>query len=122
MWNRTGERAERLLRDFGDDRLEIRDEAAGEAADVVVNATALGMEGSPVPEHLLRAVEGSRGVLDQVYSGGPSAFVTKALGLGIPGASGEGMLVAQAEVAYERWFGDPPPAGAMARALGEPRP
>lgn len=117
LWNRTAERALGLVRHFGDDHLSHAVEYRGTAPDVLVNATSAGLDGVGMaldPEML--AAPPLR-VVDLVYGKRPTPLCRYAAGIAVPAVDGRGMLLAQAEASYARWFGEPPPAGAMARAL-----
>lgn len=77
-------------------------------ADLVVNATPLGLQSDdplPVPIHELppRAA-----VYDLVYRRGQTAWVHAARGAGHRAADGLSMLIAQGALAFERWFGQAP--------------
>ncbi len=76
-----------------------------ERADLLVNATSVGLaEGdpSPVPRASLR---GNLAVYDMVYHR-ETALVKDARAAGAAAAGGLGMLVQQGALAFERWFGD----------------
>ena len=104
------------------------------AADLVVNATPLGMAGagaapggagaggpgpdgpggaSPVDPALLRA---GQVVVDLVYHPEETALLAAARRRDAVAISGLGMLVHQAAHAFRRWTGDDPPLDAMAAA------
>jgi shikimate dehydrogenase len=85
------------------------------AADVVVNATSVGLPGkaASLPPLRLRA---GQVALDYVY--GATIFATSARRAGARLVSGEEILVLQGELAFAQWIGRPPPAGVMAGALG----
>lgn len=88
----------------------------GEAFDLVVNATPLGGNADdPLPLSLDVVQAGA--VLDLVYRRGETAWVRTARERDIPAADGRGVLVAQAEAAWRRWWGSAPPEGLMAAAL-----
>jgi len=123
--NRTRARADALLADIdagaARGRLAL---AASDAAlrherfDLVVNATSLGLHpGDPLPLRL-QTLGGADAVLDLAYSPSETPLVIAARALGIPAADGKEMLVAQAEAAFERWWGRRPPEGVMRAALG----
>jgi shikimate dehydrogenase len=86
-------------------------------ADLVVNATPLGLNrGDPVPipgrllaPHLM--------VYDTVYSNGPTAFVSAAVEAGARAANGLSMLLHQGALAFEIWFDRAAPIDAMRKAL-----
>ncbi len=73
-------------------------------ADLVVNATTVGMldRGTPIDPALLGP---AAAVFDLVYVP-PETELTRAVrARGLPAANGAEMLVAQAEIAFERWTG-----------------
>lgn len=91
------------------------------AADLVVNATSVGMgsgpaEGaSPVPAGSLRA---GQVVVDLVYTPLETALLRQAADAGATAVDGLGMLVHQAALAVERWTGIVPDVAAMRAAAG----
>jgi shikimate dehydrogenase len=56
-------------------------------------------------------------VFDLAYRAGETAWVRAARNAGHPAADGEGMLVEQGALSFERWFGVPPDRDAMWRAM-----
>ncbi len=122
--NRTVERAEGLaadLRDAGHEAtagpLEIV-EAPLAGADVLVNATSVGMEedASPVPAV---ALHGGLAVLDAVYTPLETRLLREAATAGATTVDGAWMLLYQGTAAFERWTGREAPVEAMNRALRE---
>lgn len=87
----------------------------GGRARVVVNATPLGRHGERLPEELMGQGAGQV-ALDLNYRV-PSPFLTEAAARGALALDGLGMLVGQAEAAFARWTGAPPPPGVMAAAV-----
>lgn len=83
-------------------------------ADVVVNATPLGRHGERLPADLMTLGRGQV-ALDLNY-GPPSPFLQEAAARGATAVDGLAMLVGQAEAAFGRWTGAPPPEGVMAAA------
>lgn len=91
------------------------------AADLVVNATPLGMAGSatgdepalPVDPQALRP---GQVVVDLVYHPVETPLLAAARRRGAVPVDGVGMLVHQAARAFRRWTGEPAPVGAMAAA------
>lgn len=117
LWNRTPDRASALARHFGDDRVATVGECAGLTPDIVVNATSAGLHGRCTPIDLATLGRVPLCIIDLVYGCGPTPLCREARGLGVSAVDGREMLVRQAEAAYLRWFGAPPPKGVMARAL-----
>jgi shikimate dehydrogenase len=117
--NRTVERAERLADEVGEgvaagglDALETR----VPDADVLVNATSVGMEEdrSPVPAGTLHA---DLAVLDAVYRPLDTRLLREARDRGATTIDGAWMLLYQGIEAFERWTGRDAPVDAMNRAL-----
>ncbi len=94
-------------------------------ADVVVNATPLGMAGRAAAEGEASAAdlfdEGVLGpghaVVDLVYHPMETALLATARERGAAAVSGLGMLVHQAALQVERWTGQPAPLAAMRAAV-----
>jgi shikimate dehydrogenase len=119
--NRTVARANDLRADLGDPRISAGglDARFGDAlgrADLVVNATTVGMTSSGLPFDV--GLLPSRAcVLDLVYVPPATDLVNAATARGLRAVNGIGMLVAQAAVAFERWTGIANPDPVMRRAL-----
>ena len=114
---RTLERAERLTRRLGIGRVAATVREAVDRADLVINATPLGLRPSdalPVDPSWLapQAV-----AIDLVYGGGETPWVRAVRATGRLATDGTGMLVEQGALAFRRWFGVEPDRGAMWRAL-----
>jgi shikimate dehydrogenase len=121
--NRTIERAESLAADVdavGDRPVTAGGLAAlGEAisgADVLVNATSVGMESdeTPVPASHLHA---DLAVLDAVYTPVETRLLREAAAAGATTVDGAWMLLFQGVEAFERWTGRDAPIDAMNDAL-----
>ena len=90
------------------------------AADLVVNATSLGMAGgtgsgaTPVDPALLRA---GQVVVDLVYHPAETPLLAAARARGAVTVTGVGMLVHQAAHAFTRWTGQAPPLREMTTAI-----
>jgi shikimate dehydrogenase len=86
------------------------------AADLVVNATSLGMglggPGEPLPVDPA-ALHPGQVVADLVYHPEVTPLVAAARDQGVRAVNGLGMLVHQAAHAFVRWTGGDPPIGAM---------
>lgn len=111
--NRTVEKAGDLLAPLSTSR-QARREAVGlgdaafrdalGTADLVVNATSVGMidPGLPFPVDALRD---HATVFDLVYVPAETPLVAAARARGLRAANGSEMLIAQAAIAFERWTG-----------------
>jgi len=88
------------------------------AADVLVNATSVGMEedATPVPAELLHA---DLAVLDAVYAPTETRLLRDADAAGAATIGGAWMLLFQGVEAFERWTGEDAPVEAMNAALRE---
>jgi shikimate dehydrogenase len=117
VWNRSPERAVRLAAAFAGVATAAEFLAtAVRGADLVVNATTVGMRDDEVPFH--PAILARRAaVLDLVYRPGETAWVRLARARGLRAADGLTMLVEQGALAFERWLGVPPDRAAMWAAL-----
>lgn len=118
VWTRRRDAADALVA-LAPDRVDVAESAAEAlgAADLVVNATPLGLRAEdplpcPVP-----AIPAGAAVLDLVYGPGETAWVRAARAAGHAASDGLVMLVAQGAAAFERWFGHAPDEGAMWRAI-----
>lgn len=114
---RTAERAVALAQRFGG-RVRVvasAREAAGDA-DLVVNATPIGLDSDALPAPL-DALRGDAAVMDLVYRPGETAWVRAARAGGHRAADGLEMLLAQGAHAFERWFGVWPNVDVMRAAL-----
>lgn len=120
--NRTPERAAKLVARFPSvARSGDAGEIAGQA-NIVVNATSLGLrDDDPLPfsPHALAA---DAAVLDLVYSRQETRLVWEARARGRRAADGVSMLIAQGAAAFEWWFGIRPATELMWRAMNRPRP
>jgi shikimate dehydrogenase len=85
---------------------------AVKGADVVVNATPLGLNGEPLPQPFM-ALGPRQVAVDLVYGPTPTPFCAAAAARGARALDGLGMLVGQAVASFERWTGRPAPVEAM---------
>jgi shikimate dehydrogenase len=86
-------------------------------ADLVVNATPLGMRESdpmPMPEGSFRP---GQVIYDIVYNPPRTKTLKAAEAAGAKAVNGLGMLLYQGVLAFEHWLGKTPPAGVMKAAL-----
>ena len=118
LWNRTGERAERLAQELG-----ARAVTAPEPCDLLVNATSVGLDpgvadAAALAELGLDGVQPPRIVVDLVYraSGDPPPVTAWASRTGARIVDGIEVLVRQGALSFERWTGRPAPVEAMRAA------
>ncbi|REJ36330.1 MAG: shikimate dehydrogenase [Bacillota bacterium] len=135
VYNRSPERAVKLARDLDPSGRRVRVLEAGDlggavaGADLVVNATSLGLR--PDDPSPLAAAPGGWGAaadlwlqarpgtvaVDIVYAPHDTAFLRGARAAGLRTVDGRRMLVWQAALAWEAWFGETGPVDVMAAAL-----
>lgn len=120
--NRSPERAAELVTALGHP-LEAgdwakRDQLVGEA-DLIINTTALGMQGKPPLEIDLAALRPGTIVDDIVYVPLKTALLAEAERRGGVPVDGLGMLLHQAVPGFARWFGVTPKVTPALRALIE---
>jgi shikimate dehydrogenase len=121
VWNRTPGRAEQLARDLG-----ARVVGVPEPADILVNCTAVGLEGSASGvlavlkqlELTFDLVGRYSYVVDLVYREGTTPLLAAAREQGVPTLDGLEILVAQGALSFELWTGRRPPLDVMRRAAG----
>jgi shikimate dehydrogenase len=117
VWNRTPERAERLAAELG-----VGHAREPRSADVLVNATSVGLHGEPEAAVLeALALDGCEAatVLDLVYGSEPTALARWAERHGSRVVDGLDVLARQGARAFERWTGRPGPLETMRRALAK---
>lgn len=118
--NRSTERARAVARRIGGARVRVANvpqDLDDEDFDLVVNATRLGLDEDDAMPFELGRLRRAGAVLDLVYGAQPTPFVRAALARGIRATDGGEMLVQQAAVAFERWWGDEGPVDAMRESL-----
>ncbi|MBI5938840.1 MAG: shikimate dehydrogenase [Caulobacterales bacterium] len=115
--NRTADRAEALARDIGATVSAVAAEGALIGANLIVNATSLGLGGGPGPDADLAAAPKTTVVLDMVYKPLRTDFLIRAAHLGLRTVDGLEMLIRQAIPSFEAFFDQAPPAGVDVRAL-----
>lgn len=123
---RDSARAESVADLAGAARASLWDEAPGLAreADLVVNATPLGMDGEHVLPHA--AFREGQCVVDLIYAPPSTPLVDAARAAGAEAWGGLGMLVRQAAASFTIWTGQAAPLEAMSaaavHAIGAHRP
>jgi shikimate dehydrogenase len=122
VFNRTQARAEVLARHFGDSTVALPwDDLATELseADLLVNASSLGMVGKPQLAVDIGSLPERAVVADAVYVPLRTPLIEAAGARGLRVAEGLGMLLHQAAPAFARWFGARPVVTPALRALVE---
>jgi shikimate dehydrogenase len=114
--NRTAERAATLCARFASIAQPSDVDDLARRADLVVNATTIGLRDSAYPVDPSR-LRPSAMVLDIVYRPGETPWVQAARAHGLRAMDGLVMLIEQGAAAFERWFGFPPDRDAMWQAV-----
>lgn len=113
--NRDVDRAERLLERVQDRLrglavsvrpLDASAVSAVRDADLVINATPIGMSAEDTPPVPIDWLRPGQVVLDMVYRPGDTALVREAARAGVTAMGGLGMLVAQGAIAIDIWAGE----------------
>lgn len=124
LTGRTKKKAEKMKRDFGEALLHIIDwgDAEGAMCDIslLVNTTPLGMKGQPSLDLDIKTLAPNAWVCDIVYAPEKTTaaqkyndptltdLLARASDKGHPVITGLGMLLYQAQLAFEAWFGVKP--------------
>jgi len=117
LYNRNMERARAVASRFdGSVSVASSLDEALDGAMLVVNATPVGLRDDAFPLAVER-IPRDAAVFDLVYRSGETAWVRAARNAGHRAADGEGMLVEQGALSFERWFGIEPDRNAMWSAL-----
>jgi shikimate dehydrogenase len=123
VWNRTPERAKALARNLG-----VRPVSVLESAEIVVNATSVGLgarAGEP-PDRAagalgLEALEAPAVVVDLVYAEAETPVVAWGKRAGAHTVDGVEVLVRQGARSFERWTGERAPLEVMRAAASSGR-
>lgn len=121
VWTRRADAAAAFTQRFAHARASESLLDAASDADLVVNATPVGLDDDalPLPVEMLAA---DAAVLDLVYRPAETAFVRAARARGHRASDGMAMLVEQGAAAFARWFGIEPDRSVMWEALGRHAP
>lgn len=116
VYNRTPERARLLCERFSAVAQPVDDVGVIAGAQLVVNATSIGLRDDAMPlDPTLVSPESE--AIDLVYRRGETAWVRALRARGHRATDGLTMLVEQGAIAFSRWFGVEPDRGAMWRSL-----
>jgi shikimate dehydrogenase len=117
VFSRSLRRADALCARFADVARAVSSaEEAVRGADLVVNATPIGLADGHMPVDPRHLEEGTA-VLDLVYGRGGTPWTRAAERLGLRARDGTGMLIEQGALAFERWFGVSPDRAVMREAV-----
>lgn len=109
LQNRSADKAAALLKEFG---LNGRVAAIGDelpAAELLINTTSLGMIGNPPMPEVEQFVADGGTVYDIVTAPVRTDLLVRAQARGLRTIDGLAMLIGQAAVAFEKFFGKPAP-------------
>lgn len=107
--NRSIARGEALLAEFGLSGTVVEPGSEAAEADLLVNTSSLGMAGFPPMPPVERQVRGGGTVYDIVTTPLDTDLLKAARARGLATIDGLAMLIGQAAVAFEKFFGVPPP-------------
>lgn len=83
------------------------------SADLLVNSSSVGLSGETFQDFMVDKLKESAAVYDMVYVDKLTPLIKSARCRGLSCVDGRGMLVAQGEAAFLKWFGVEPEAGVM---------
>jgi len=116
IFNRTARSAEEVVEIVGAASSVVQEEAIRDA-DVIVNATPLGMSDDSLPFDPSLLSKG-QSLIDLIYEPEKTALLVEAESLGVKTLNGVGMLLHQAGAQFQLWTGCEPPLKEMAQAVG----
>ncbi len=122
--NRTLARARAMAAEVADARVRVVSDARtleGQAFDLVLNATSLGLDRHDPPAVDLHRLGPVGAVMDMVYAPSGTPLTHAARASGIPAMDGGEMLLRQGAAAFELWWGREAPLSAMREALERAR-
>lgn len=116
VWNRSLPGLNQLKQDFDTISVEMHLPNAVMDADLVVNATPVGLDGISTPIDI-SLLPKNAAIIDLVYGPNSTPLIREAKAKGHLAADGTGMLVEQGALAFRRWFGINPDKEVMWRAI-----
>jgi shikimate dehydrogenase len=120
LWNRSAARGRQLCDELGAVSLSAEPAADALRADVLVNCTSVGLDGSDPFDRLPLGADDLAQygcVVDLVYTATGTALVAAAQARGVPVVDGLELLVRQGALSFERFTGQPAPVEAMTAAV-----
>ena len=111
IWNRSLDRAERLVEDLYPAPVQAffrPDEAVAETG-LIINATSLGLNGGPGPDTPWRLAAPGAVAMDMIYKPLDTAWMQEARAHGLRTVDGLEMLIRQAIPSFRTFFGADPP-------------
>ena len=109
LQNRSLDKAQALLAEFGLNGCAVSLGEEVPAAELLVNTSSLGMVGQPELPPVEKNVAGGGLVYDIVYAPLETRLLKAARERGLATIDGLAMLIGQAAVAFELFFGQPAP-------------
>jgi shikimate dehydrogenase len=116
VYNRTAERARLLCERFSAFAQPVDDIGVVAGAQLVVNATSIGLHDDSYPLDPALLAPGAA-VVDLVYKPGESSWTRAVRARGHRACDGLPMLIEQGALAFERWFGFEPDRSVMWESL-----
>ncbi|HVX38896.1 MAG TPA: shikimate dehydrogenase [Gemmatimonadaceae bacterium] len=116
VYNRTPERARQLAERFSSFAQPVDDAGVVAGADLLVNATSVGLRDDSMPIDPATVALGTR-VVDLVYRREETRFVHALRARGLRACDGLEMLIEQGAIAFTRWFGIAPNRAVMWEAV-----
>jgi shikimate dehydrogenase len=116
VYNRTPERARLLCERFSAVAQPVDDVGVVAGAQLVVNATSIGLHDESYPLDPALLAPGAA-VIDLVYKPGESAWTRVVRARGHRACDGLPMLIEQGALAFEQWFGFEPDRSVMWKSL-----
>jgi shikimate dehydrogenase len=107
--NRSIEKSQALLREAGASYQAIPFDSPLPVADLLVNSSALGMKGYPALSLDLSNLPPTAVIYDLVYAPLETELLKQARSRGLTTINGLAMLIGQAAIAFEKFFGQPAP-------------
>jgi shikimate dehydrogenase len=115
VWNRTLRRADELCAE-----LRATLAARAEPADLLVNCTSVGLDGSDPFDRLplqARDLASYGCIVDFVYTAAATSLIARAREQGVPAVDGLTLLIGQGALSFERFTGVAPSLAAMRAAV-----